>query len=648
MNKLLRQYPYGFVFSEVEFDTLPASYRLIKVLNKFYYYYDTYNSLYENKDSFIIIHGHYKYISSNNGQEISNKEILKVLLDSFYKNKEEFLNLLDFIGGRYVVIIGDPDKVEVYPDACMCRSIYYTTDRNIVASHVEMIVDNFGYDKDPVAEQAPRVSFNLTKSPYVGIKSLLPNISLEVFSKSTYRFFPRYENKYNKLDEESKFVLIEKLWKGQLEHYVKNYENLVFSITAGSDSRVSLAMAKEFKNKIKFFTYAPADSNTTSDSYFIKSLSIDKSVVNQFVRDIDFNHKFLIFGDENEDLSEEEVEVLNKNTVKIHGRFLLKHYVHSFPEDSVMHIRANLLEIGRAHFLNNDRPSNIKSIKNVYDFDLKSYFKVLPKADLDLVFNEGIKEFHYNETYDYHLLDLYYWENRMGRWFSEVLNETDSAFETVLPYNMRAIIDVSLSFNLDKRRDDYMFKELVNRNFPILNFYGRNVVENTYEQDRNKKYSKCNLIEVANIYNASHERVLTFELIDNTLFLPAEFIQKGYTSETQFSFIEEKGLMNLDLISPYFSKKAENYLVYEILINDKVVLKEDMSKWAFSNKVCLMNLSKGDLIKLRVTSCRNTPQVSWRNASQLQVQSLEQVRTDHIYPVTITCTSPKSVLNNAI
>lgn len=648
MNKLLRQYPYGFAFSELKFDNLPDSYKSVRVLNKFNYYYDTYKSLYECDGSFVIIHGHFKFVGKNNDEDIENHELPRVLLDNYINNKIDFLELLDFIGGRYVIIIGNSEYVEAYPDACMCRSVYYTSDRNILASHVEMIVDNYSYEKDPVIEQASRISFNLTKSPYLGIKSLLPNISVELMSKSTQRFFPRDDNKYKKLDEESKFELIEKLWKGQLQHYVENYENLVFSITAGSDSRVSFSMAKCFKDKIKFFTYAPSDSNDKSDSYFIKTLSIDKNVVSQFSKDIDFNHRFLIFGDNNKVLTEEEVNVLNKNTVKIHGRFLLKHYIDSFPENDVMHIRANLLEIGRAHFLNNDKPSNIDSVKNVYDFHLKSYIEVLSKESLDAIFYESIKDFHYDGLYDYHLLDLYYWENRMGRWFSEVLNETDSAFDTMLPYNMRAIIDISLSFNLEKRRDDYMFKELVNRNFPILNFYGRNVVENVYEQQRDKKYGHILVTKKADVYNDMNKKIVNFYLDEDVLYLPKDFIKKDYYSEVEIIFNEKYGIAEIEVESRFASANAENYLRYEVLVNDEVRIQEDMSKWKFSNKICLMSLMKNDSIKLRVIALRTTPQGSWQKASQLKMLSYNEKLIDQYYPAHTSCTSPFSIINNGL
>src|SRR5699024_12461082 len=59
-----------------------------------------------------------------------------------------------------------------------------------------------------------------------------------------------------------------------------------------------------------------------------------------------------------------------------------------------------------------------------------------------------------------------------------------------LSFNMRSIIDISLSFSLKERKSDYLFKELINRNYPILNFYGKNTKLNLYEQLKNINETK--------------------------------------------------------------------------------------------------------------------------------------------------------------
>lgn len=113
----------------------------------------------------------------------------------------------------------------------------------------------------------------------------------------------------------------------------------------------------------------------------------------------------------------------------------------------------------------------------------KQYIKDNIMRDrVSVMFNDFIHETDYgNSTFDYHLLDLMYWEIHMGRWHCEILNTHDYVVETVSPYNHRALIDITLSFEYIKRKNRYFQYELINRNFPVLNFFGMNEVENLYE-----------------------------------------------------------------------------------------------------------------------------------------------------------------------
>src|SRR5699024_8664723 len=106
-----------------------------------------------------------------------------------------------------------------------------------------------------------------------------------------------------------------------------------------------------------------------------------------------------------------------------------------------------------------------KEIENQYDLFVKK-----------LNFGENI--------FDYHIMDINYWEVRMGRWHAEVINNHDILFDTISPYNHRALIDVTLAFPYKKRKSEYVFKEIINRNTPILNFFGDNNIKNIYEQNR--------------------------------------------------------------------------------------------------------------------------------------------------------------------
>lgn len=488
-NESLKIYPYGFAFADEKLTNIPDRYNYTKVLNRYHFYFsDSIElKLYEEQKSFIIIHGHFAHVGIND--EYESNELLKNLLYQYKGNYTQYLETLDFIGGRYVIIIGDEEHVNIYPDAGHTRSVYVAMTKNIVASHVHLINDQLKEEKSNISYA---LSNALLKTPYKNIQSLIPNHVFNMYEKEYTRFFPREENRYKKLDENERLELFERFWKKQLEYYFSKYDNFVLSLSGGGDSRFSLALLREHLDEVQVFTYANTDGQDDTNATS-KMLSLDNTIVKQMLHDIRLNHQFFYFDKKNMQLTKEQNNIVNKNTISRHSAYLIPFFLENYPQNDLMHFRANLLEIGQARYMRHGmRESNIDELKITFN---KKYKKFLKPEDDEDTFDRTLEEFltdmdYGTGVYDYHLLDLYNWEIRLSRWHSEILNTHDVVFDTVTPYNHRAIIDISLSFDYEKRRDEYMYKELINRNYPILNFYGDNSELNLYEQVRNKKYKK--------------------------------------------------------------------------------------------------------------------------------------------------------------
>ena len=64
----------------------------------------------------------------------------------------------------------------------------------------------------------------------------------------------------------------------------------------------------------------------------------------------------------------------------------------------------------------------------------------------------------YAQDNGYSLLDLFYWEQRMGHWGGQFLAEQDIAMEEITPYNNRILINSLIQVNYKKRRSpNYTF-----------------------------------------------------------------------------------------------------------------------------------------------------------------------------------------------
>ncbi|WP_213810180.1 hypothetical protein [Jeotgalicoccus sp. WY2] len=155
---------------------------------------------------------------------------------------------------------------------------------------------------------------------------------------------------------------------------------------------------------------------------------------------------------------------------------------------------------------------------------------------------KGIESLNYDvDHYDYQVLDLYYWEHRMGRWHPELLNETDLAFDTFLPFNLRAILDIGMAFSFEKRKSGYLFKELINKSYPILNFYGVNEIKNLYEKFRGSELNdKYKFIDNYFIYDDTSKTEVNKVTHSNTLKIPEAHLIKGNYTFIDYFYSSKK------------------------------------------------------------------------------------------------------------
>jgi len=74
---------------------------------------------------------------------------------------------------------------------------------------------------------------------------------------------------------------------------------MIFSLTGGADSRLSLAMAKDYMEDIESFTYTPYEDDIKPETAKDELLYLDKRIVNQILDNFKLNHEYLYFRDDN-------------------------------------------------------------------------------------------------------------------------------------------------------------------------------------------------------------------------------------------------------------------------------------------------------------------------------------------------------------
>lgn len=629
----MKAYPRGFILSREEL-ILPEdlSHYILRNVSGINFYSDISTNTFISikNDSFVILHGH-ACLYYEGSMEISGQVIADRLATEHSFNGESGVErTLFWLAGRYSVVVGETSgNFTVYHDAHGMRSVYFDLKNRIVSSHANLIEEISG-----VGKRAARLGPLWTawdKTHNENIVALIPNHKLLEERFNQLRYYPRDTPTFADVSEEFRLEMVEKLWKMQLDAYITNHQ-IVLSVTGGLDSRAALALSVNHHKEMDSYTY----THETGTSNAAASWRKDKEVVAGLLEHISLRHMNLRYEDRIE-LNEMERAVADRNSLGLHGRWLIKLYPNVFSTPQSLHLRSNTHETARAYYPRNPNDDQIDMIGNIVasgrarQLGLNAEQRVAAKEEA----KDRLKKFQYStQTHWIEPLDLFYWEFRMGRWVSEVYNETDVAYETFTPFNMRAIIELSLGFSYDKRLNGFLFKELINRNLPILNFYGVNSFENLYEKyergvlSNSKTQSKVNSVDSDGEIEMlkSSTTGLQFQITssdgrtsqhtDTHIFLPLESLISGSTAQ-----IERSVKPGNELTITYFNElsraAAKGYLRYETLINGRLVETED---YVSNDKVQSVSFVNGTNVAIDVTFVvrvlRTCQAASWQKASR--------------------------------
>lgn len=183
---------------------------------------------------------------------------------------------LQKLSGRFILIVKLSSGVWLFPDACALRQVNYCTDEKGMtwcASQAETLAEHFGFQHDEeflhYRDYAVSVLtkeefwFINDRTPYREVKCLLANHYLDLIHGKVVRFWP-VADCIGSLSIDESIRLSSPILQNGIRVSADRFD-LKFGISAGSDSRRSLAAAKKVTDKILFFTHTPRSYNADMD-----------------------------------------------------------------------------------------------------------------------------------------------------------------------------------------------------------------------------------------------------------------------------------------------------------------------------------------------------------------------------------------------
>lgn len=388
-------------------------------------------------------------------REVPDEQTILIELgSSLTRGRDAFFNRLDELSGRFVLFVESDNGAFVVQDAIGSKMVCYDDSNPLVASHPGIIAKVTDYKKSDLATEVTDASttcFPGVATPYQSVRRMCPNTILNLPNQEVKRFFPRSPLPEKSLDEAVSEAV--QLLRTQLKLLNKNH-NLAFSLSAGIDSRTTLAASRSVSENSVYCTWGSEgrpNGEVPTVQRVTRSVGIQD---NHIVFDLDDKPPESWRSMMNEHMS----DVITNGRVQ--GCYNL---YEKFPDDHI-EIRSNAAEIGTAYYRN----KVVRLPEQISPQNLAKLFIHITSPNGVEAFDKYIVEtkFSLNKLYNYDLYDIFYWEFRMGSWLARWLLQKDVSHNNFIAFNNRELLKLLLSVDIKYRKSEENLRQLILGSWP--------------------------------------------------------------------------------------------------------------------------------------------------------------------------------------
>lgn len=430
--------------------------------------YDLYHSndmdviTYEDSDSQLISLG---YILDIRNGALSDQDILKSLASAKNIDRE-----LDYINGRYILIVNKNNNVTVYTDASTLLPINYAEKHHVISSHDILIAEVLkanGIDVQPT-NNALIGSFDFIR--FNQIFKFNPSLKLNLNTWTFERYYPDQELTHKSIDLIMKEL---EVYFEEMIKWLKNWDKeILLSLTAGYDSRVSMAITREISDKVEYITYLHPNLSRLSERAQ-EIYDIDMHVTDMIGTNLNVKHTKIDLADYN--LTGEERKNALETLQTTHSFSLIDYFRNTRKFNKALHIKSTVYGMGKSDF-----PLRKNHNPQTYE-EMDEFIHGVSKEAMALPNYDNIVTSYYQRNLQTegvgkgrHFFEIFHLESRMGNWHSNVTQETDPELLDFIFVNTRRIIDLVQSPSIQERKDKFLYKSLINKYWPALLFIGVN------------------------------------------------------------------------------------------------------------------------------------------------------------------------------
>ncbi len=353
---------------------------------------------------------------------------------------DDIFGMVDTKGGRYVLIAEAENRSVALNDSAGFRELFYHRDENgnlWCASQPSLIAENCKGKIDYELRDALYSLTLFTKSVeywypggysiYKNIFHLLPNHYLCLRGGVVKRFWPSKAIEHCPFDRCVENVC--DLLKGMTESALNRFD-FAMAVTAGLDSRMVLSACRDFPHTPFYFTHTHGelscnDPDITIPAEMLKTLGLNYSVIKHYC-----------------DVDPEFATIMNRNVTtarlnKIQNSYTMHQFFRQQQLQQMVVVNGVGGEMTRNFYF---VPSSIKITGPL----LAKIAYMNGCSVVEDAFSAWLGDAAQRVEKHNHVLDLFYWEQRMGNWAAMSYSEYDTAFESFSPLNCRKLVEFTM------------------------------------------------------------------------------------------------------------------------------------------------------------------------------------------------------------
>lgn len=552
----------------------------------------------------ILLLGHFVHTKKS---DLNYSEIFTRLL-SYSIDSTQFLEEMSYFNGRYGIFIEKDDNLYFYNDATSFLSMYYHSEKSIYASHSELVQQLLQHVYNMTSNRiAYKSNGFLDYSKYEHIYKFNSNTRFDLTHHKVKRIFPI--NAYQKKSAEAVLSLIYDEMVASVNALFRFDKDIVCSITAGHDSRVSLSFLKNYLDKVKFFTYTK-DLEMIQNEQAMKIYQVDEAAIKQIADNLNLNHT--LFNMDAYDLAEEVKRDYERYETS-HGIQLINYYHYDYDFQNVIHLKSTIFELAKAII-----PKSIHS-----QDDFLPYAQFIKRWAKDFSFENGDVQDYLSDfikrneiekaiALGYHPFEMLYYEARMNGWHSAIIQESDPYLDVFSLINSRHILFELLNIQPEDKSVNKLHKLIIQKNWPILNYFQVNSTKTLEDyiielenQNKPDKQDKGNLtIETKDFYQVQQEKGLRFRSLSH-----------AFSSETKkvlYLTNKTNQILNIEIKTFYKNKQGKGFIYFEF--DNRVVDLVDLSNEGF-----VIKINPESTQSISIYASKNFEKASWTTASEFEL-----------------------------